>query len=339
MRASRAAPLRPPHRRSAAAPAATAAAAASASAAASTSRSAAADHQLVATQLARAHPAPFRCDRRLGGPGRLRGARRDAGRGPRRRRGPAGRGPVSGLPWGVGPHYQGPLTPIFSLRTNDLSISSAFDGGNIRAVAIEGDVIDLEIVKDHESDFYQWFYFRLTGGGGRALRLRIVNCARRRLSRRLARIIGPACQPGPRGLDAGRDRLCGRRADDQPDAGLGQRLDRLFRALHDGAASRSGRLGRRRARRRISLARPDARRPGDRLFPPARRPAAGLALRPPASRRDHGRMVDGGRARETARRSRSGDPAAAPEGDLPRRAQHESGRVASAAICGPTPPA
>jgi murein tripeptide amidase MpaA len=58
-----------------------------------------------------------------------------------------------------------------------LSVSSAFDGGNIRLVAIEGDRIDLEIVKDHQSDFYQWFYFRLTGGGGRALQLRLLNCA------------------------------------------------------------------------------------------------------------------------------------------------------------------
>lgn len=58
-----------------------------------------------------------------------------------------------------------------------LSISSAFDGGNIRVVAIDGDVVDLEIAKDHQSDFYQWFHFRLTGGAGRALKLRITNCA------------------------------------------------------------------------------------------------------------------------------------------------------------------
>jgi murein tripeptide amidase MpaA len=58
-----------------------------------------------------------------------------------------------------------------------LSVSSAFDGGNIRLISIEGDRVDLEIVTDHKSDFYQWFYFRLTGGGGRALTLRILNCA------------------------------------------------------------------------------------------------------------------------------------------------------------------
>src|ERR1044072_8389347 len=58
-----------------------------------------------------------------------------------------------------------------------LSVSSAFDGGNIRLVGQDGDRVDLEIVKDHESDFYQWFYFRVTGGAGRQLKLRIVNCA------------------------------------------------------------------------------------------------------------------------------------------------------------------
>lgn len=58
-----------------------------------------------------------------------------------------------------------------------LSISSAFDGGNIRLVSIDGDRVDLEIVRDHKSDFYQWFYFRVTGAGGRPLTLNIVNCA------------------------------------------------------------------------------------------------------------------------------------------------------------------
>ncbi|MFN3943325.1 MAG: M14-type cytosolic carboxypeptidase [Allosphingosinicella sp.] len=56
-----------------------------------------------------------------------------------------------------------------------LSVSSAFDGGNIRLVAVDGDRIDLEIVSDHQSDFYQWFHFRVTGCAGRALELRILN--------------------------------------------------------------------------------------------------------------------------------------------------------------------
>jgi murein tripeptide amidase MpaA len=57
-----------------------------------------------------------------------------------------------------------------------LSITSAFDGGNIRVAAIEGSRVDLEIEHDHQADFYQWFYFRLTGAGGKAVELRIVNC-------------------------------------------------------------------------------------------------------------------------------------------------------------------
>jgi murein tripeptide amidase MpaA len=59
----------------------------------------------------------------------------------------------------------------------NLSVSSAFDGGNIRLVAVDGNRIDLEIEQDHQSDFYQWFYFRLTGAAGREVELRLTNCA------------------------------------------------------------------------------------------------------------------------------------------------------------------
>ena len=58
-----------------------------------------------------------------------------------------------------------------------LTISSAFDAGNVRVVRQDGDRADLEIVKDHMSDFYQWFYFRLAGAKGRKVTLRITNCA------------------------------------------------------------------------------------------------------------------------------------------------------------------
>ena len=57
-----------------------------------------------------------------------------------------------------------------------ISISSAFDAGNIRVTAIDGDSASLEIVTDHLSDFYQWFHFRLAGAGGREVTLRITNC-------------------------------------------------------------------------------------------------------------------------------------------------------------------
>jgi murein tripeptide amidase MpaA len=58
-----------------------------------------------------------------------------------------------------------------------LTISSSFDAGNIRVVKQDGDSADLEIVHDHMSDFYQWFYFRVAGAAGREITLRITNCA------------------------------------------------------------------------------------------------------------------------------------------------------------------
>ena len=58
-----------------------------------------------------------------------------------------------------------------------VTIDAAFDGGNIRLVRHDTDSIDLEIVRDTGSDFYQWFYFRATGVAGRQTRFRIVNCA------------------------------------------------------------------------------------------------------------------------------------------------------------------
>lgn len=62
-----------------------------------------------------------------------------------------------------------------------ISISSGFDSGNIRVLSIDnaGAVVraDLEIVTDHQSDFYQWFHFRLANAAGREVELRIVNCA------------------------------------------------------------------------------------------------------------------------------------------------------------------
>jgi murein tripeptide amidase MpaA len=58
-----------------------------------------------------------------------------------------------------------------------LSISSSFDSGNIDVVSIDGDTATLAIRKDKDSDFYQWFHFRVAGAKGRPVTLRIVNCA------------------------------------------------------------------------------------------------------------------------------------------------------------------
>ena len=57
-----------------------------------------------------------------------------------------------------------------------LNISSAFDGGNILVKdASDPANVRLDIAKDHQSDFYQWFHFRVTGDQGQAVRLVIEN--------------------------------------------------------------------------------------------------------------------------------------------------------------------
>ncbi len=57
-------------------------------------------------------------------------------------------------------------------------INSNFDGGNIRCIRCEdAEDIQLEIVKDNNSDFYQWFYFRLSGAEGLDCNLSITNAS------------------------------------------------------------------------------------------------------------------------------------------------------------------
>ncbi|KFL47342.1 putative carboxypeptidase [Sphingobium sp. ba1] len=61
-----------------------------------------------------------------------------------------------------------------------ISISSGFDSGNIRTLSITdtptGARAELEIMTDHQSDFYQWFHFRVAGAAGQEVELAIVNC-------------------------------------------------------------------------------------------------------------------------------------------------------------------
>ncbi len=57
-----------------------------------------------------------------------------------------------------------------------MNISSGFDGGNITCISCEDpNDIQLTINKDHQSDFYQWFYFRLTGAKDKECTLKITN--------------------------------------------------------------------------------------------------------------------------------------------------------------------
>ena len=60
---------------------------------------------------------------------------------------------------------------------NDIQITGAFDSGNIEVLSVGGAEARLAIRKDKDSAFFQWFHFRVTGGKGRKLVLRLTGLA------------------------------------------------------------------------------------------------------------------------------------------------------------------
>ncbi|MFL0355521.1 M14-type cytosolic carboxypeptidase [Erythrobacter sp. GH1-10] len=55
-----------------------------------------------------------------------------------------------------------------------LFIDAAFDSGNIDVLSIDGNTARLAIRKDHQSEFAQWFHFRMTGAAGAEVELKIT---------------------------------------------------------------------------------------------------------------------------------------------------------------------
>jgi len=55
-----------------------------------------------------------------------------------------------------------------------VSIDAAFDSGNIEVLGIDGATARLAIRKDHQSDFFQWFHFRVAAPAGREVTLKIT---------------------------------------------------------------------------------------------------------------------------------------------------------------------
>ena len=58
-----------------------------------------------------------------------------------------------------------------------ISINAAFDSGNIVVESVDGTSARLSIRKDRESEFYQWFHFRVGCEIGDALELAITSLA------------------------------------------------------------------------------------------------------------------------------------------------------------------
>jgi murein tripeptide amidase MpaA len=59
----------------------------------------------------------------------------------------------------------------------NITINAAFDSGNIEVLDIAGASARLAIRKDCNSDFYQWFHFRVSGAAGRELVLKLTGLA------------------------------------------------------------------------------------------------------------------------------------------------------------------
>jgi len=55
-----------------------------------------------------------------------------------------------------------------------IQIDAAFDSGNIEILSIEGHTARLAIAKDNQSQFAQWFHFRVAGGAGEEVELKIT---------------------------------------------------------------------------------------------------------------------------------------------------------------------
>lgn len=55
-----------------------------------------------------------------------------------------------------------------------LFIDAAFDSGNIEVLSVAGNTARLAIAKDHLSEFFQWFHFRVAGPAGEEMVLKIT---------------------------------------------------------------------------------------------------------------------------------------------------------------------
>ena len=69
-----------------------------------------------------------------------------------------------------------------------MRIDSAFDGGNINVVRVaKGNVAELEIAPDAETDYKQWFCFDIHDAKNRDCTLRITNAGKAAFARQWRR--------------------------------------------------------------------------------------------------------------------------------------------------------
>ncbi|MDE2405882.1 MAG: hypothetical protein KGM17_14530 [Sphingomonadales bacterium] len=106
----------------------------------------------------------------------------------------------------------------------DIVLCAAFDSGNIEVLEIDGTRARLAIRKDRQSDFFQWFHFRVSGAGGRALELRLTG---------LREAAYPGGWPGYRAAVSEDRRFWGRADSDYDEAVDGGTLTIRYRPAGD----------------------------------------------------------------------------------------------------------
>lgn len=57
---------------------------------------------------------------------------------------------------------------------SDIAIDAAFDSGNIEVLSVRGQTATLALRKDNQSEFAQWFHFRVSGAAGREITLKLT---------------------------------------------------------------------------------------------------------------------------------------------------------------------
>jgi hypothetical protein len=210
-----------------------------------------------------------------------------------------------------------------------MKVSSQFDGGNIEIVDISRPSdAHLQIRRDSNSEFLQWFNFRVSEAQGVPLTLHIDNAGATSYPPGWADYRAVATYDRQHFFRVPTD-YDGQRLTIRHTPRARQRLLQLLRPLLARASPGPHRPQPRRRRRPPRTARPHPRWP--RHGPPdhrhpRRQPPRLLGHRPSAPRRDHGRVARRGPARPPARPRGPDRPRAPPPRRVPRRPQHEPRR-------------
>ena len=68
-----------------------------------------------------------------------------------------------------------PITEVVRAEATPLSVDTTFENANLTDWTVRGDTVAARIRRDTHSEAYRWYSFRLRGGEGRPIRIRLLN--------------------------------------------------------------------------------------------------------------------------------------------------------------------